>query len=87
MTVSDFENKVWDVDGIKIVVRAPRNADIGDYTYHVNALDENKTISQFKQLRIDPALKATKFEYELLDGELKAIYGGRKLSGVRNSYA
>ncbi len=33
MTVEEFEEKVWDVEGIRLVVRAGANASVDEYNY------------------------------------------------------
>jgi len=56
MTVQDLEDKVWSMDGIRVVIRAAANTKVKDYT-HKNAAQGNWRITQFLDKRIYPLLK------------------------------
>ena len=51
MTVWEFEQAVWQREGIRIVIRAPHNAAVGDYRYE-RAAAERMRLSQLLENRI-----------------------------------
>ncbi len=51
MKVGDFEQRVWDLERIRIVVRADRYDEVEDYDYK-NAANENWRTSEFLKNRV-----------------------------------
>jgi len=39
MKIWEFEEKAWEVEGIRIVVRAPSEEEVSDYDYQRSAQD------------------------------------------------
>jgi len=83
MTVYDFEQAVWEKEGIRIVVRAPWDDQVQDYDY-VNAAQANWRVTQFLENRILP--RVGNRQAVVISGFGKHPHGGTHLSGVRDSY-
>ncbi|GAB7494483.1 hypothetical protein [Bilophila wadsworthia] len=84
MDVESFEEAFWELEHIRIVVRADRDEEIAnDYDFK-RALENGKTVTDLKRLRIEPCLE--NLEYELYDGSFDQPHGRTKLGTVRDSY-
>jgi len=83
MTVQERENKVWQQDGIRIVVRDRSNAKVKEYNQKKVAQD-NWRITQFLNNRIAPLVKDR--EVAVVDGDGKITNGNMKLKAIRQSY-
>jgi hypothetical protein len=53
MRARDLEQDVFDLDEIRIIIRAPRNADVGEYDYERKAPDKT-SLNEWLQQRISP---------------------------------
>lgn len=84
MKVEEFEDAVWERDGVRIAVRAPRDTDIGTPYEYERALDEGRTVKDLRNLRIEPCLGD--LEYDILDGDFETPNGRMKLKTLRESY-
>lgn len=84
MKVSEFEKKIWEVDQIRVVIRASKDTMVGDFT-QINALDEGKTLSEYEDTRIIP--RANGLEYEFVDGKGQIPRKSTKLKTLRASYS
>lgn len=83
MLVSDVEKKFWEVDGVRIVVRAPLNQVVGNYTW-VNAADQGWTLNEYIEKRVSSVLGDVPFI--VVDGYGEKAHGGRLMKTVRESY-
>jgi hypothetical protein len=83
MTVQELEDKVWEQDSIRVVVRAPAGAQVGDYTYQ-NAAQANWRITEFLEKRLAPVLGT--HEVVVLMGDGEQPHGRTLLSSIRDSY-
>lgn len=83
MTVEELEKKVWDQDGIRIVVRDRSNAKVKEYNQK-KAAQDNWRITQFLHNRIAPLVKDR--EVAVIDGDGKVPNGNMKLYTIRQSY-
>ena len=83
MTVEEFEARVWQVDRVRIVVRAPRWEEVGDYNYD-NARDANHTLAIFLGDRVQPRIGDR--EVIAVDGAGQTVHGARRLRTLRASY-
>ena len=83
MTVQELEDKVWALDGIRIVVRASVITKVQDYR-HKNAAQASWRITQFIEKRVQPLLK--KQEVVVLMGDGEEPHGRTLLSSIRDSY-
>ncbi|MCD6328425.1 hypothetical protein J7M28_12860 [bacterium] len=84
MTVQELEDKVWKLDGIRIVVRASVSTQVGDYS-HKNKGQNNWRISEFVQKRLAGLL--SKLEVVVLMGNGQEAHGNTLLSSIRDSYS
>ncbi|AMD89464.1 hypothetical protein [Desulfovibrio fairfieldensis] len=79
----EFEDAFWETEGIQIVIRAPRNEDVPDYSYE-RACSGNTTLAELRRGRL--AALGEEFEYEIIDGDNETPNGKTKLSTIRDSY-
>ncbi len=84
MKLTDFEQQVWKVESIRIVVRGDENDQVKDYNFK-NAAIENWTTRKFLKDRIEPRVGGRKVVVIHGNGE---IPNGRvKLRNLRASYS
>lgn len=83
MKVWEFEEKVWDIEGIRIVVRCPSETKVSDYDYQ-NAAQDSWRITQLLEGRIQPNIK--EMEVIVLHGDGKQPHGKVTLRRIRQSY-
>lgn len=84
MKVKELEDKVWEQDGIRIVVRDSCTAKVKSYTQK-NAAQENWNISKYIQSRIRNLLGNTT-EVVVLKGDGEHAHGRTLLKTIRESY-
>lgn len=83
MTVSEFEEAVWDLEKFRIVIRAGVNEEVQDYDYS-NAAQSTISLTTFFRNRITPRVDGN--EFDVIDGFGTLPHGGTHLENVRNSY-
>lgn len=83
MKVSEFEEKVWELDAIRILIRASSDTEVEGYARQ-KAAQENWRITQFIKSRIQP--KIGDLEVIVLQGDGEQPHGSVKLRSIRNSY-
>jgi len=83
MKVCEFEDKVWEIEGIRIVIRAPSEKEVLDYDYQ-NAAQGNWRIAQLLEGRIQPNLED--MEIIVLQGDGEQPHGRAILRTIRQSY-
>lgn len=87
MKVRDFEESIWQKNRIRVVIRAPRDAEVGGYDY-VNAASGTKNIRWFREHHIEPYIRDYGYEYAIIAGWAFAdTDGGNLVQTVRESYA
>lgn len=84
MNTEEFVDAVWEIDGVRISVWAPRDTEIDTNYEYARALDGGRTVKDLRRLRIEPCLGD--LEYEILDGDFEAPNGKMKLKTLRDSY-
>lgn len=84
MTPWEIEQAVFDLDEIRIVIRAKTSEDLGSYTYSRKAA-ENTSVSEWLEQRIKPIVNS--HGVVVVDGRGNIPHGRTKLSRVRRSYA
>jgi len=84
MTVEELEDKVWSMDGIRIVIRDSSRTQVQKYT-HRNAAQSTWRITQFLDNRIAPLLNGQEIVVVMGDGEQP--HGRTLLRSIRESYA
>ena len=84
MNLWDFEEAVWNLEGIRIVVRSPYGEEAEDYTYE-KAAKGNQTLAAFIGLRIRPCVGER--DVIAINGSGQVVNGGTHLGTIRRSYA
>jgi hypothetical protein len=83
MNVGDLEQKAWELDGVRIVVRAPSGAQVIAYTKK-NAADKGMSVTDYIKTRIQPCV--SEFEVAVVKGDGELVHGRTQLEKVRESY-
>lgn len=83
MKASDFEEKVWAVEGIRIVLRTDQNTDVGEYSYK-KAADESWRITELGTKRIEKSIG--NIPYTVIQGDGEEPHGKVILRTIRNAY-
>ena len=84
MTVQEFEDKVWEVEGIRIVIRANTKDSVTAYNYQ-NAAQETWRVTQWLKNRIRPKLRNK--QVALVEGNGEEPHGRTILRTLRKSYS
>jgi hypothetical protein len=84
MKFTDFEQQVWKVESIRIVVRGDENDEVKDYGYK-RAAPETWTTNEFLKNRIEPCVGGRKVV--VIKGDGQVSYGTVKLRNLRASYS
>jgi pyruvate/2-oxoglutarate dehydrogenase complex dihydrolipoamide dehydrogenase (E3) component len=84
MKVSEFEQRVWELERLRIVVRANRNEDVDDYDYK-NAANENWRIGEFVKNRVAGRIDGR--QVTVIQGDGKLAHGNTLLYALRESYS
>ncbi len=84
MKLADFEQRVWEVEGIRIVVRGHENDEVEDYT-RKNAATETWSTREFLEKRIESRVGGRKVVVIKGDGEMPN--GRVLLRNLRASYS
>ena len=84
MKVSEFEDKVWRVESIRIIVRASADQEVGEYNYN-NAADATWRINELIEKRISPCLGD--ITCSVIQGNGEEPHGRVILRTLREGYA
>mgnify|MGYP000499890391 CR=1 FL=1 len=84
MKASDFEEKVWTIEGVRIVLRIAPNTEVGEYTYK-KAADESWRITELGSKRIEKSI-GTDIPYTVIQGNGEEPNGKVILRTLRNGY-
>lgn len=84
MTVEEFERAVFELEDIRLVVRAPRSAHVGDYDYERRAAG-NASVTEWLDQRIRPLVGT--YDVAVLNGDGATPNGRTKLETLRATYA
>ena len=83
MRLADFEERVWEVEGIRIVVRGDEEDEVDDYDYKYAAV-EKWSIAKLLKMRVKPRIGNAKVVVIKGDGEIPN--GNAILRNLRGSY-
>lgn len=83
MTVWEFEQKVWNVDSLRIIIRAPQQAEVGEFDW-VNAASGSTSISKYCALRVSS--RVGDLEYFVADGTGQFPNGNTHINKIRDTY-
>lgn len=78
-----LEQFVFDVEGIRLIIRLPWNAEVGEYAYQRRAAG-NTSVTEWLNLRIAPLIGGA--GTVVVDGSGRVPHGRSHLDTVRNSY-
>lgn len=84
MKASDFEEKVWAVEGIRIVLRTDPNTEVKDYDKK-NAADASLRITELLEKRITPCIGGN-IQIAVIQGDGEEPHGRVILRTIRNGY-
>ena len=82
MQISEFEAAIWNIEGIRIVVRAPSWTKVDPYQY-TNAADKRINVTKYVKTRVIPTIGH--YEVLVIGGDGQIVHGGKLLSKVRES--
>lgn len=83
MNVGDFEERVWELEAIRIVIRASAATQIGDYGRQ-NAAPETQSVTEWIRTRITP--NAGGHDVIVLGGNGEEPHGRTLIRTLRESY-
>lgn len=83
MRVDEFEKAVWEIDKIRIRIRAPVGKQIGDYGYR-NWAAQTTSVTNWLATRITPKLNG--HEVSVIAGDFSEPHGATYLKTLRASY-
>lgn len=84
MNTEEFEEAVWTIEKIRIVVRAPSTTVLKDYSFK-NAADESWRVTEWLEKRIAP--RTEKYEIVVIQGDGEEPHGKVILRTLRAGYA
>lgn len=83
MTVLEFEQTVWEIDGILIRIRAPINHQVETYDF-VRRAHSKMSLALWINGRLRPRLG--ELQVSIIDGNFTHPHGATKLRQIRESY-
>lgn len=83
MKISEFEEKAWQIDGVRIVIRSASGEDVESFSYR-NAMDEGKSINEWLNIRIKPKVNGS--GVIVISGYGEEPHGRYLLRTIRSSY-
>lgn len=83
VSVELFEEKVWEVAGVRVIVRAPEGAMVGPYTMQ-NAANQGWTVTKFLNDHIQPCVGD--YEVTVIQGNGEEPRGNTLLRSIRSTY-
>jgi len=84
MKASEFEDKVWGLEEIRIVLRCPENHQVEDYDY-MTVANQTMSLAEWLNVRVLPKLKDV--EVQVISGNGEQPHGRWLLRSIRASYA
>ena len=83
MKIWEFEQAVWSLEGVRVVIRDSANADVGDYNYKKQAPGKWR-ITEFIEKKIDTHLNGQ--EVVIVSGDGEQPNGNSLVKTIRNGY-
>lgn len=81
MQAWEYEDKVWKIEGIVIILRCDPKKEVGDYPY-IRAVAGGTTLAEWFKGR----LASLQVPYVVHDGDVVQPHGKTKISKIRESY-
>jgi hypothetical protein len=82
-SVEQFEEKVWEVAGVRVIVRAPEGAQVQAYTSQ-KAANQGWTVTKFLADHVQPCVGD--YEVTVIQGNGEEPRGNTLLRSVRSTY-
>jgi len=83
MRVKAFEEKVWSIEGVRVVLRTDPDVDVSDYSYK-KAADEGWRVTELLEKRISKC--ASGIPTIVLQGDGREPHGNVTLRTIRQGY-
>ncbi|MCL2194621.1 MAG: hypothetical protein FWB76_01575 [Oscillospiraceae bacterium] len=83
ITVTEFEEKVFKTEGVRIVIRATENEKVSDYPYKQKEAERNSVAEWFTR-RLKP--KLGELQVEVVNGKGDCVPWQTHMGTVRASY-
>lgn len=83
ITVAEFEDKVWTLEGVRIIIRAPQSDMVNDYIYARKYISSS-SVTDWINGRIKPLLNGK--DFYIVDGSGTRPHGRTNMENLRNSY-
>ena len=82
ISIAEFEKQVWNVEGVRLVVRAPSNTAVKPYQY------EKAANSKWRYSQLEGRIEKStdRFEYVIIDGRGGIPSRHMTLARIRESY-
>lgn len=84
VTTSELERKIYELEEVRVIIRAGKNTQVGDYDYSRKAAT-NTSISEWLNTRVKPLLP-NGVEVDVVDGTGNNPHNRTNIENVRNSY-
>jgi hypothetical protein len=84
ITTSELERKIYELEEVRVIIRAGKNDQVQDYDYSRKAAT-NTSISEWLNTRVRPLLP-NGVEVDVIDGSGSNPHGRTNIENVRNSY-
>jgi hypothetical protein len=83
MNVIEFEQKIFEIEEVRLVVRAPSGTAIGSYDYQRCAA-QGASVTEWLKQRVFP--NVTGYDVIVVDGTGSVPHGRTRMSTLRESY-
>lgn len=83
MNVWQFEDAVWETDGLRVVIRAPGAAQVQDFDWQ-NAADQNMSVTEYFRVRLNTRIAP--YDAAIISGNGGVAHGRTRIRNVRGSY-
>ncbi|MFQ2214321.1 hypothetical protein [Aeromonas dhakensis] len=83
MTVEELEEAIWEIEGIRVIIRAPEGQVVDDYGYQ-NAAYQTWNVKKFLDDRVRPCVPG--YEVMVIQGNGEEPHNRTLLRNVRPTY-
>lgn len=84
ITASELEKKIYELEEVRVIIRANKNMEFEDYDYSRKAAS-NTSISEWLNTRVRPLLDED-VQVDVIDGSGNNPHGRTNIENVRISY-
>ncbi|WIJ41348.1 hypothetical protein QPK06_20255 [Aeromonas veronii] len=84
MTVQELEETIWEIENIRVIIRAAEGQQVGNYGYQ-NAANQNWNVKKFLDDRVRPLVPG--LEVIVIQGNGEEPHSRTLLRNVRPTYA